>query len=45
MDTETIYIQLLEEGTEVLRPAKAEIIKEMVYRVLEPEDYDPGDED
>ena len=44
MSNETIYIQLLEEGTQVWKPTKAEPVSENVYKVLKPYDYDPDDE-
>lgn len=43
-NSKTIYVHLLEEGTEVLRPAPARQISELVYLMLLPEDYDDEDE-
>ena len=37
----TIYIRLLDEGTEVTRPTKAEEIASGLFRVLQTPDYDP----
>ena len=33
MKTETIYISLLNEGTDVWRPVDAEMISEMVFKI------------
>ena len=44
LSTETIYIPLLDEGTDVFRPAKGRKIEDMVYEVIEPDDYDSDDE-
>jgi len=43
--TRTIYVHLLNEGTEVLRPVKAREISELVYQLLRPDDYDAGHEE
>ena len=43
-EKETIYVRLLDEGTEVFRPTEAEKLDEFNYRVLAPADYDPADE-
>lgn len=40
----TIYIRLLDEGTEVFRPAPAELLDEGILKVLPTPDYDPEDE-
>lgn len=40
----TIYIRLLDEGTEVFRPTQAEILERQVFKVLSTSDYDPEDE-
>ena len=44
MDTKMIYIPLLDEGTVVFRPTQAEMISEMVFRVLPTENFNPNDE-
>lgn len=44
MNTVTIYIRLLGEGTEVVRPTKAEEIDDGIFRVLPTPDYDSEDE-
>lgn len=44
MCAETIYIPLLEEGTEVFRPTKARKLGDLTYEVLKPDDYNPEDE-
>jgi hypothetical protein len=41
----TIYVHLLDEGTEVLRPTAARQISDLVFLLLEPEDYDEEDEE
>ena len=41
---EIIYIPLINEGTFVLRPTKAEKINDDIYRILDIEKYDPEDE-
>ncbi len=40
-----IYVALLNEGTAVWRPVKAEQISEGVFRILPENDYDPSIED
>ena len=40
----TIYIRLLDEGTEVLRPTEAEESADGVFKLLPTPDYDPDDE-
>ena len=40
----TIYIRLLDEGTEVLRPTEAEELADGVFKLLPTPDYDPDDE-
>jgi hypothetical protein len=40
----TIYIRLLDEGTEVFRPTQAEILERQVFMVLSTSDYDPENE-
>lgn len=42
--SETIYIQLLDEGTFCTRPTEAEPLGDGRYRVLPTPDYDPEDE-
>ena len=37
----TIYIELLDEGTYVLRPTEGRMLQEGVYEVLASSDYDP----
>jgi hypothetical protein len=38
----TIYVQLLDEGVDVVRPIEAEILAGGLYRLLPPEEgYDP----
>ncbi|MHB1457635.1 MAG: hypothetical protein ACYC0V_12045 [Armatimonadota bacterium] len=43
-EVETIYIQLLDEGTPTWRPTTGEKKREGVYRVLPTDNYDPEDE-
>ena len=40
----TVYIELLDEGTDVWRPAKALLMNKNIYKILPPVDYDPDDE-
>lgn len=42
--TETIYVQLLDEGIEVFRPVLAVVLSENTYKILGFEDYDPETE-
>jgi hypothetical protein len=44
-DAITIYVRLLDEGTEVWRPAKAVTVGEGLYRLLATPDYDLVDEE
>jgi len=44
MNIVTIYIRLLDEGTEVSRPAQAEQIEDGIFRLLASPDYDAEDE-
>ena len=39
-----VFIPLLNEGTRVLRPARAIACGGRRYRLLKPDDYDPDDE-
>jgi hypothetical protein len=41
---EQIYVPLLDEGVDVLRPAPAWKIADHTYIILRPSDYDPDDE-
>jgi hypothetical protein len=40
----TIYIRLLDEGTEVLRPTEAEELADGLFKVLPTPEYNPDDE-
>jgi hypothetical protein len=40
----TIYIRLLDEGTEVFRPTSAEPLGQGVFKVLPTSNYNPQDE-
>ena len=40
----TVYVRLLDEGTEVVRPTLAEEVAPSLYRLLPTQDYDPADE-
>lgn len=42
---DTIYIRLLNEGTDVWRPAKGEYLSDSIYRVLKIDNYDPDIEE
>jgi hypothetical protein len=44
MSGKTIYVRLMDEGTEVFRPAPAVQLSDRVFRLLESEGYDPEDE-
>lgn len=39
-----VYVPLLDEGTDVVRPTEAIELGSGVYRILRPSDYDPEDE-
>jgi hypothetical protein len=43
--TKTIYIRLLQEGTEVARPTQAVEIGNGLFKILATPDYDPYDEE
>jgi len=40
----TIYIRLIDEGTEVFRPTEAEELANGLFKLLPSPDYDPDDE-
>ena len=42
--TETIYIPLLDEGTDVARPTQGERLEDGTFRVLPTARYNPDDE-
>lgn len=44
IETTNVFVRLLNEGTRVLRPAPAVPRGGMRFRLIEPEDYDPEDE-
>ncbi|SFW11659.1 hypothetical protein SAMN05216414_101291 [Nitrosovibrio sp. Nv17] len=44
MSTATVYVRLLDEGTDVFRPTEAERTSDGFYRLFPTSDYDPGDE-
>lgn len=44
LNTKTIYIPLLDEGTDVMRPAHGVQVGDNLYRVLATPNYDPEDE-
>ena len=44
-NTLTVYVRLLDEGTEVLRPVLAALISGNEYQLLEDQDYDQDDEE
>jgi hypothetical protein len=39
-----VFVTLLEEGTDTIRPTKATVIRDGVYQLLASTDYDPEDE-
>jgi hypothetical protein len=44
MCIETIYIPLVDEGTDVLRPVNAVRLDQQLYQILLTEEYDSDDE-
>jgi hypothetical protein len=42
--TITLYVRLLDEGTNCWRPTQAELVKEGIYRLLPTTNYNPDDE-
>jgi hypothetical protein len=44
MNIITLYVRLLDEGTDVTRPTQAEELTGGYFRVLSSPDYDPEDE-
>lgn len=44
MTTTTVYVRLLDEGTDVFRPTEAEQRPDGNYKLLPTRDYDPDDE-
>lgn len=44
MDTKVIYVRLMDEGTDVFRPTKAEPVGDNLYILLPTQGYDPADE-
>jgi len=45
MVKKTIYIKLLNEGSEAWRPTLGEEMRDNIFRVLPTSDYDPEDEE
>ena len=43
--SQTVYVQLLNEGTSAWRPADARFIKDDIYELLSNMHYDPKDEE
>ena len=41
----TIYIRLIDEGTDVLRPTEAEELANGLFKVMPTPEYDPDDEE
>lgn len=41
MKTTTIYIRLLNEGTDVFRPVQAEKLEKNIFKIIETESYNP----
>lgn len=44
MNTITVYVRLLDEGTDVFRPTLAECMPNGLYRLIATPEYDPDDE-
>lgn len=42
--TKTVYVELLDEGTKVVRPTQARVLSNNVYQLRATPDYDPNDE-
>ena len=40
-ETTTVYVELLDEGTFVMRPVAARLITERIFQLLPLSDYDP----
>jgi hypothetical protein len=40
----TIYVRLLDEGTDVFRPTQFEVLQDGLFRILPTPEYDPDDE-
>lgn len=40
----TIYVRLLDEGTDVFRPTKIESLEDGLFKLLPTPEYDPDDE-
>jgi hypothetical protein len=40
-EIKTVFVRLLDEGTDVLRPVQAAMIASGNFRLIEPTDYDP----
>ena len=40
-DTDTVYVELLDEGTFVLRPTRGRRIAGLIYELLPTSDFDP----
>lgn len=45
LSTDTVYVELLHEGTKVLRPTMGVPLGNMVYKLEKTKDYDPDDEE
>jgi hypothetical protein len=44
VSTTTVYVRLLDEGTDVFRPTLADVTSDGFYMLKPMEDYDPEDE-
>jgi hypothetical protein len=44
MKNQEIYVILLDEGTDTIRPTKAEVLPNGLYKLLPTPNYDPEDE-
>ena len=40
-NTETVFVRLLDEGTDVMRPVPASRVSNGIYKLLKTDDYDP----
>lgn len=43
-NTKLIYMPLLDEGTQVMRPTQGVLLADKIFQVLATPDYDPDDE-
>lgn len=44
LNTDIVYVILLDEGVDVMRPVLAHHVDANIYVLIRPDDYDPDDE-